>query len=263
MPLPLYIGGNMFQSSFDYAEIVITLLSIPAYLLFFTARGYGQAWTARRLGDDTPALNGFLSLNPLAHINIIGFICLIILGFGFGKTVPTNSRNYKNVKAGTAIQILSAPVFGLLLAFIASLLFFILFYIGSFFDLVYEPSFVPYLTAPMALLKSMVNVSNGAVTYSCILIVLMRIVEISIYLTIFFLLPLPGFDGYRLIVNFIPYRFARTMYNIEKYNFFIFIGFIMIITLFPAIHGAIIGTPTNAIFSLFTQPFWKIVKMLM
>ena len=84
MPLPLYIGGNMFQSSFDYAEIVITLLSIPAYLLFFTARGYGQAWTARRLGDDTPALNGFLSLNPLAHINIIGFICLIILGFEGG-----------------------------------------------------------------------------------------------------------------------------------------------------------------------------------
>lgn len=253
----------MLQSAFDYSEIVVTLLSIPAYLLCFTARGYGQAWTARRLGDDTPALNGFLTLNPLAHINIIGFICLVFLGFGFGKNVPTSSRNYRNVKTSRTIQILSAPVFGLILALIASLLFFILFYIGTFFDLVYEPSFVPYLSAPMALLKSMVNVSNGAVTYSCILIALIKIVQISIFLTIFFMMPLPGFDGYKLFVNFLPYKFARTLYNIEKYNLFVFIGFILIINFVPSVYNAIIGTPSNAIFTFFTQPFWKIVKMIM
>lgn len=253
----------MLQSAFDYSEIVVTLLSVPAYLLFFTARGYGQAWTARRLGDDTPALNGFLTLNPLAHINLIGFVCMILLGFGFGKTVPTSSRNYKNVKVGSAIQILSGPVFGLLFGLIASLLFFIMFYIGTFFDLVYEPSFLAYIWSPMSLLSNMVNVSSGAVTYSCILIVLMQMVRVSIYLTVFFMLPLPGFDGYRLIVNFLPYRFARSLYNIEKYNLFIFLGFLVIVNFVPAVYNVLIGTPAGALFELFTQPFWNIVKSLM
>ena len=91
----------------------------------------------------------------------------------------------------------------------------------------------------------------------------MKMVMVGIVLTIFHLLPLPGFDGYRLIVNFLPYRFARTLYNIEKYNLFIFIGFILLIDFVPQAYSFFIGTPTNGLFELFTKPFSMIIDKLL
>lgn len=253
----------MLQNAFSSSNIVLILLSIPAYMFFFSFRGYAQAWTAKRLGDDTPALSGFLTLNPLRHINIIGFICLIFCGIGFGKVIPTQSQNYKHIKRDTAIQILSGPVGGLLFAFIASFLFFLLYYIGSFFDLVYTGGFWPYLDAPWELLQHMLDFSKGSVVYTCFLIMLMKMVWIGIALTVFHLLPLPGFDGYRLIVNFLPYRCARSLYNIEKYNLFIFVGFIALLYFVPGVYSFFLGKPTQILMELFTKPFAMLVSHLM
>lgn len=254
----------MVRNLFNSSDFLLTILSIPAYLFFFSFRGYARAWTSQRLGDDTPATNGFLTLNPLKHVNLVGFVCLLLCGIGFGKHIPTNPSNYKNFKKSSALLILSGPASGIIFSFFASLIFFILYYIGTFFNLVYtgQFGFLAYAVAPTSLISEMVNVSSAAVTYTCILIIFMQMVIISISLTIFHLLPLPGFDSYSLITLFLPYKLRFTLYKVEKYNLFIFIGFILLIRLVPQVYSFFIGTPTSTLFDLVTTPFWKIVQLL-
>ena len=108
---------SAFGLSVDY--IVEQLLGIPGFVLFLCFRGFCEAWTALKLGDNTAYLNGYLTMNPKKHINPIGFIFLIVFGFGFSNPVPTNSRNYKHIKRDNAIQILSAPLSGVVLMALA------------------------------------------------------------------------------------------------------------------------------------------------
>ena len=89
--------------------------------------------------------------------------------------------------------------------------------------------------------------------------------DISITLTVFLFLPLPGFDCYRLIANFLPYKHYRKLYTIEKYSLFIFIGFILILQL-PGIGDTIyhylIGTPSYYISNILSAP-WRLMMDLM
>ena len=78
---------SAFGLSVDY--IVEQLLGIPGFVLFLCFRGFCEAWTALKLGDNTAYLNGYLTMNPKKHINPIGFIFLIVFGFGFSNPVPT------------------------------------------------------------------------------------------------------------------------------------------------------------------------------
>lgn len=82
--------------SFDVqsAEILSGMLTMAiAYLITVSLAGFFRAWTALRLGDDTPALLGFLTLNPLAHIDLIGVIILYFYRCGWGRFIPINPLN--------------------------------------------------------------------------------------------------------------------------------------------------------------------------
>ena len=70
------------------------LLAIPGILIAITFHEFAHAKTADILGDDTPRYEGRLTLNPLDHIDPVGFIMLIFAGFGWGKPVHVNPRNY-------------------------------------------------------------------------------------------------------------------------------------------------------------------------
>ncbi len=200
MDLMALFSGN---AGSDY--LIGKLLIIPGLIFFFSFRGFFQAWTAKKLGDDTPANMGFLTMNPLAHIDLIGFICMILVGFGFGKPIQFNSRNYKNIKRDGAIQILSAPLGGLIVAFIMFFCYELCVLIGYHSNLL------------------------GNNTFEMLLLVFYLAFQLSISLTVFLFLPLPGFDSYRLIANFLPYKHYRKLYTIEKYSLFIFLGFIFIL----------------------------------
>lgn len=104
------------------------LYMLPAILLGLTLHEWGHAYAAYRLGDPTARNLGRLSLNPLDHLDPLGLISLLLLGFGWAKPVPVNSRNFKNVRrdelivslAGIAMNILEALFFSVLFAFIVS-----------------------------------------------------------------------------------------------------------------------------------------------
>ncbi len=222
--------------------LINKLIIIPGLLLFFSFRGFFQAWVARKLGDETPANMGFLTMNPMAHIDPIGFICMLLVGIGFGKPIQFSSRNYKNIKRDGAIQILSAPVAGFIMALGMNVIYSVLYLIGAYANLLTNK------------------------TYFIFLLIFQVAFDVAITLTVFLFLPLPGFDSYRLIANFLPYKHYRKLYNIEKYSLFIFLGFIVILQL-PVIgdtlHYYLIGAPSGFLSWILSKPFDLLLSVLL
>ena len=100
------------------------LIRILTLVIAFSVHEFAHAWTADRLGDDTPRLNGRLTLNPLAHLDIIGSIMLIFSGFGWAKPVPINAYALRRRSpAGVMIVSFAGPLSNLLLAIVASIPF--------------------------------------------------------------------------------------------------------------------------------------------
>ncbi|MBE7065556.1 MAG: site-2 protease family protein [Ruminococcaceae bacterium] len=188
---------------FNEAYLIAKLLTIPGIIFAFSLRGYAQALVAKKLGDDTPEKNGQLTMNPIAHIDIIGFLCILILGIGWGKPVQTNSRNYKHIRRDMTIQILSGPA-GLVFGGVA---------LSFFYALVWYLNIYVFDIEALEYLATILLYGSG----------------VCITLANFYLIPLPGLDGYNLIVNYLPYKVYRKLYTIEKYSMFIFLGFILLI----------------------------------
>ena len=103
----------------QYPELI---LYIPVSLIMgITVHEFMHAWTANFLGDPTPKKFGRLSLNPMAHLDPVGTLALIFLGFGWGKPVPINPNNFKNPRLGSALTSIAGPLTNLLLADVLAL----------------------------------------------------------------------------------------------------------------------------------------------
>ena len=233
--------------TFDKSYIVEQLLGIPGFVLFLCFRGFMQAWTSRKLGDSTAYLQGYMTMNPTKHINVMGFIFLLLFGFGFSNPVPVNTRNFKNIKRDNAIQILSSPISGILLMFISTFLFYVLWLVGYKCGLSFALPVV-YWGDSYSLLSVVAAEGTGAILMNALLCIMARTATVSVLLSVFFLLPLPGFDGYKLIANFLPYKAYSTLYKIEKYSMFIFIGFLLLINIIPETYS-IVSIPANFLLS--------------
>lgn len=108
--------------SLSNVEFIIgTVTLIFAYFFSITLVGSAEAAVASWAGDDTPAEAGFLSFNPLYYLDIFGFICATLIGFGWGKTVPFNPQNVTGAHRTRKVLLVYAaqPFFSLLLALIA------------------------------------------------------------------------------------------------------------------------------------------------
>lgn len=77
----------------DVESIIYIIVFIIAYLIAETFSGWFRAYTAQQMGDDTPAHLGFLSFNPLVHIDPVGMFFLIVYGVGWGRSSPVNPYN--------------------------------------------------------------------------------------------------------------------------------------------------------------------------
>ncbi len=107
------------------AEWIVTLaLFVCVYLLSVTIIGYVQAWVVTKLGDSTPETAGFLTLNPLVHINAFGFILLLLVHLGWGKPVPINPSNIQG--RWRFARVLFAFMCGTLLSIVMALLVLVL-----------------------------------------------------------------------------------------------------------------------------------------
>ena len=107
--------------SLSLSSIITRVITL---IIAFTVHEYAHAWTANRLGDSTPKMNGRLTLNPLAHLDPIGSLMLIVAGFGWAKPVPVNPYALRRRSSSAMMLVaLAGPLSNLIMAIFGSIIF--------------------------------------------------------------------------------------------------------------------------------------------
>ena len=176
----------MFNLSFS--ELLKT---IPAILIGLTVHELSHSYVALLLGDDTPKRLGRLTLNPIKHIDPIGFILLLIAGFGWAKPVSINRENLKHPRRDDILISLAGPVSNLLFAILLVILLKVVILV------------VPF---------------RSASTFDLIFSVFISFLAINIVLAIFNLLPIPPLDGSHLISNLLSLKSYSISATYFKYG---------------------------------------------
>ncbi len=196
MLFSLLKGGLSFQAAIAYllSSLVVIFLTLPVH-------EWAHGFVAYKLGDNTAKYQGRLTVNPFAHIDYFGALCILLFGFGWAKPVQINARNFKNPKLGMAISALAGPVANILLAIVS-------FMILNTVDLFAGAAFI-----------------SNDILY-VLWYFLIYVAKINIYLAVFNLIPIPPLDGSRLLFAFLPTKYYFAFMKYERY---IFIGLIALI----------------------------------
>ena len=126
------LSGNTSREA-----ILQLILAIPCIIIALSFHEAAHGYAAYKMGDPTARNLGRLTLNPAKHLDLIGCLCMLIMGYGWAKPVPINTRYFRNQKKGMAITALAGPVTNFILGFVGLLLFRIAMLIG-YTDAVYE-----------------------------------------------------------------------------------------------------------------------------
>ena len=173
---------------------------VPAVLFGLTVHELAHAWAALRLGDDTPRLMGRLTLNPLKHVDLIGFIMLVVAGFGWAKPVMINRANLKKPVRDDILIAMAGPLSNLLcavlLVFLLKLVVLVPFRSGSAFQTVTS--------------------------------VFLVFIAINVSLGLFNLLPIPPLDGSHLVTNMLSLKSAAGAAVYFKYGSFALLALIVL-----------------------------------
>jgi Zn-dependent protease len=209
----------------DTQKILNMVLMIPAILIAFTFHEYAHAITADRLGDKTPRFQGRLTLNPIAHIDPMGFILILVMGFGWAKPVETNPSAYKNYYKDDLKVSIAGPIANLIIGFIFAILYVLL------------EKYLP----------------QGEV-YSIILLILQYTGYLNCILFFLNLVPIPGFDGFHIVRDLYPKFFYNLSDSVLRYQFLIFM--VLILPILPggqSVFYYLVQVPGSWLFSVFTN----------
>ena len=177
------------------------IVSIPAVLIARTFHEFVHGYAAYKLGDDTAKNEGRLSLNPFDHLDPIGSLMLLFAGFGWGKPVHVNPRNYTrkiSMEKGEAIVSIAGPAMNLLLALLFSLIY----------CAIYKFANISFL---------------GSSVGKVIILLISATISTNIGLGVFNLIPLPPLDGSKVIMPFLPFKAKQWFVNNEQIFYIIFV----------------------------------------
>ncbi len=189
----MLIGAISGQGFSIYSVLVSILASLAVVFLTMPVHEYAHALVGTKLGDPTPKYSGRLSLNPFNHIDYMGALCILLFGFGWAKPVEINMRNLDNPKRDMMLVALAGPVANLITAFVsilvATLLENSLFYVATFF---------------------------------------VYVARINCYLAFFNLIPIPPFDGSRILNSILPNKYYYMLMRYERYFYLFIVGIIVL-----------------------------------
>ncbi|MGV8905346.1 MAG: site-2 protease family protein [Acetobacterium sp.] len=213
----------MFNFTPDY--FFTLLLSLPGILIAITFHEMAHGYAAEAMGDPTAKNAGRLTLNPLKHIDPLGFISMVLFRFGWAKPVPINPMYFKDRKKGTIIVSLAGVVTNLILAFIG-----------------------------MAAYLAVVPLQNEILS-----IMLRYLYFYNIIFAVFNIIPIPPLDGSQILMIFLPEKALPTYYKYQRFGmiaiFILAFTGILWVIISPAINGiqALFLNILTPIFSLFWQ----------
>lgn len=189
------------------------LIIIPAIIVAFTFHEYAHAKVADKLGDKTPRFQGRLTLNPAKHIDPIGFILVLIMGFGWAKPVETNPSMFKDYYKDDLKVSLAGPMMNLLLSIVGCFIW--------------------------VLLIKVQYTSNVAVP-QIITDIFRMIFSLNVSLFVFNLLPIPGLDGFWIVRDLKPDLFYKYSGLIDRYGNYIILVVILL-------GGRLISVPVSGL----------------
>lgn len=199
-----------------------TLISrILTLMIAFTVHEFAHAWSADRLGDTTPRANGRLTLNPLAHLDVMGSLMLLVAGFGWAKPVPVNPYVLQRRSPSALMWVsLAGPASNFLMALLAVI--------------------------PIRLgLVSLYNSAPQGAIFPTLSDFLLEFIIINLVLMLFNLIPLAPLDGDKIADYFFPPFLQRFLEIIRPYGSMILLALLFLV---PALTGfdiisTLIGQP--------------------
>lgn len=177
------------------------ILFLPAIIIGLSFHEFAHAIAADRCGDDTPRLQGRVTINPAAHIDPMGFIALLFIHFGWGRPVEINPRNFKKVRRDEIIVGLAGVTMNLALAVV----------FGGIIKLV-SVIWPDFFMAEF----------GGRVGY-----MLMQIVWVNLMLMLFNLLPIPPLDGFNVVSQIFKFRYKSIYYTLYDHSMLILMALIV------------------------------------
>ncbi len=206
--------GNIFTWFCD------KLIILPGIVIGLSFHEFSHAWVAYKLGDNTPKLQGRVTINPLAHIDWLGFAALFLCGFGWGKPVQINQFNFENRRrdelfvalAGVLMNLILAAVFTIILKIVVGT-------VGSY-----------------ALASNMGQVIFYMLVYT---------IQINLVLMVFNLIPVPPLDGFNIIAQIGGFGQSELYWRIYRYGSWILVAIIIF-----GITGKVIAPIVNALMSV-------------
>ncbi|CAA9552634.1 MAG: Peptidase M50 [uncultured Thermomicrobiales bacterium] len=202
-------------------EVIVAILL--SFIIATTIHEFMHAWTAWRLGDDTAARLGRITLNPVAHFEIVGFIGMVLIsvgffGIGWGKPVPVNPGNFRrrgiqNMRLGMGIVAIAGPISNVVQAAVVG---------------------IPYRIAT----------GNGR-SFGQLDVFFEWFIIINLLLAAFNMIPIPPLDGSKVLTAILPNFWYPILAPLERYGFMILFVFIFIT---PRGSGSVIGEIYGPVF---------------
>ena len=175
----------------SFTEAIVYILSTLAVIfLTLPIHEFAHAFVADKLGDPTPRYQGRLTINPFAHIDYIGSLCILLFGFGWAKPVQVNNFNFKKQKLGMALVAVAGPLSNIVLALIS------------------------------LILSNLFFVLDLTVALKYVAIFFIYIAQINVYLAVFNLIPIPPLDGSRILSVMLPDRYYYKLMRYERYIYY-------------------------------------------
>ncbi len=212
-----------YVQGFDFQNIIRILCSVFSALVCITLHELSHGFVAYRLGDPTAKNAGRLTLNPIKHLDIFGFLMLVVAHVGWAKPVPVNMFNFENPKRGMAITALAGPISNFLITAVALFLYGLL---------------VPVLFGA------------GQAAEICTT-VLLYIAYLSLGLALFNLLPIPPLDGSKVLFALIPDDWYYRLMRYEKYGMIL-----LVILAYTGVTGSLLARVMDTVFNWFMNMFY-------
>ena len=220
MLLTLIRGGNIVD--------IIVYICVSAFIVFcvLPIHEFAHGYVAHKLGDDTAKLSGRLTLNPMAHVNWLGALMILLVGFGYAQPVPVNVSNtrLKNKKLAMAIIAFAGPLSNLIMGFLSVIIM-------------------------VLIARNAGNTSLG----SAFAFFFQYTALININLAVFNLIPIPPLDGSRILLAVIP---SKYYFNIMKYE-----RYIVIVLMVLLLTGAL-TRPLQYLSDAIYSGFFSIVNLI-